>query len=301
MRWSGEGRVAAAACLAVWALALGARPLRAQTDAERFATARIAMEKKDCPVALNALEGYSEGGRSDPLWVLQMARVHECLGHLEDALSYYRQYDKIVPGQPEISKKLGEVSYNLAKKKESEEKAGQEEAVRRAEELRRRDAAVERAAAAILAAKTQLPQTLSELRKHLDGIHDFYEMSFYGDQGGYWHEKERKLRRHVTAADGCAISFHEDTNWALGFHGDVTIPLADITATPSHLDERDRSNSWVFLSYRKGGHVQVHEDPGHKKNNEPGDYSILVGYYRWTDEAAKIAGLLNSASLACSQ
>ena len=97
-----------------------------QSDAEKFAEARVAMANHDCAVALRALEGYSEPGRNDPLWVLQIAKAEECVGDTAEALKYYRKYDKIVPGQAEIAKKLGELNYKRDKEAEAEEKLKQE-------------------------------------------------------------------------------------------------------------------------------------------------------------------------------
>lgn len=84
----------------------------AQTDAEKFAEGRVALDKfKDCPAALKALETVSEEGRKNPLWAFYMAKVHECLSNNEEAIEYYKKYDALIPGQVEILEKIVEIRY----------------------------------------------------------------------------------------------------------------------------------------------------------------------------------------------
>jgi tetratricopeptide (TPR) repeat protein len=106
----------------------------AQSDAEKFAEGRVAFDKyKDCPAALKALEGVSQQGRSEPLWVYYMAQTHECLGNIEAALDYYQKYNALVPGQIPVIEKMADLRYKLSKAREARVKA--EEERRKAEEL----------------------------------------------------------------------------------------------------------------------------------------------------------------------
>ena len=95
----------------------------AQTDADRFAEGRVALDKyKDCPAAIKALEQVSSQSRQEPLWMFYMARSKECVGNLEEALDYYQKYSNAVPAsQPQVSEKIGELRYLVNKKKEAED------------------------------------------------------------------------------------------------------------------------------------------------------------------------------------
>src|SRR5260370_19891071 len=73
-----------------------------QSDAEKFAEGRIAFDAHhDCPAALDALQSVSDTGRKSPLWAFYMGKVEECLKRPTEALTYYEQYDQLVPGQRE--------------------------------------------------------------------------------------------------------------------------------------------------------------------------------------------------------
>jgi hypothetical protein len=94
----------------------------AQTDAERFAEGRVAFDKfKDCPGALQALEAVSAEGRKNPLWVFYMAKATECLNKFDDALRFYEEYDRMIPGQAAVLDKIGELRYQLGLRRRKEE------------------------------------------------------------------------------------------------------------------------------------------------------------------------------------
>ncbi len=97
----------------------------AQTDAEKFAEGRIALDKhNDCPAAKEALESVSEKSRSEPLWLFYAAKTYECLNQPDKALPLYEKYNQLMPGQTTIIDKIGELRYQagkLERQKEAEE------------------------------------------------------------------------------------------------------------------------------------------------------------------------------------
>jgi hypothetical protein len=106
-------------CVPVFILALCITAF-AQTDAERFAEGRTALDKfKDCPAALKALEEVSADGRKNPLWMFYMAKTTECLNRFSDALRFYEDYDRMIPGQTAVLDKIGELRYAIRKSEEA--------------------------------------------------------------------------------------------------------------------------------------------------------------------------------------
>ena len=94
-------------------------PLHGQTDQELFAQGRIAFDRyNDCRGALNALGRVSQALRNDSLWVLYMAKTHECLQNYGQAIRYYRRYNDLAPGRTEIIDKIGEMLYLAGRRKE---------------------------------------------------------------------------------------------------------------------------------------------------------------------------------------
>lgn len=95
----------------------------AQSDGERFAEGRIAFDKyKDCPAALKSLEGVSQAGRNNPLWIYYFAQVNECVENFQEALTYYEKYNLLVPGQGEVVDKIGELRYKARKQQDEIDK-----------------------------------------------------------------------------------------------------------------------------------------------------------------------------------
>src|SRR5262249_22317764 len=104
----------------------------AQTDAEKFAEGRVALDKfKDCPASLQALEGVSAEGRKNPLWVYYMAQANECLRRLSDAVHYCEQYDRLSPGAGGVLDTSGGLSCQLGVKRRRED--GERATVQKAE------------------------------------------------------------------------------------------------------------------------------------------------------------------------
>ncbi len=86
----------------------------AQTDAEKFAEGRVALDKHhDCPAAKAALESISEKVRSEPLWLFYAAKTYECLNQADKALPLYEKYNELMPGQTVIIDKIGELRYQV--------------------------------------------------------------------------------------------------------------------------------------------------------------------------------------------
>jgi hypothetical protein len=104
--------VLTAACLPGWA----------QSDAQNFAEGRVALDKyKDCKASLDALGGVSEDGRKDPVWVFYMAKANECMNRAADALRYYEEYDRLLPGQAPVLDKIGDLRYRVGVERRQEE------------------------------------------------------------------------------------------------------------------------------------------------------------------------------------
>lgn len=108
--------------------------LSAQTDTEKFAEGRIALDRyKDCKAADAALDSVSENGHKQAMWIYYKARTQECLQNYEASIGYYQQYLKSVPGNSEIIDKIAEMRYRLRKVEEQNRQhiADQEELERR--------------------------------------------------------------------------------------------------------------------------------------------------------------------------
>lgn len=104
-------------------LIFGSNPVLAQSDSdtEHFAEARTALDKHhNCKMAYSALSRVSESSRTDPVWLIYMARVLDCLGKPSEAIRYYTEYDKVVPGQTSVLDRIGELRYEIAKTRERE-------------------------------------------------------------------------------------------------------------------------------------------------------------------------------------
>jgi len=88
---------------------------QAQSDGERFAEARYALDKeKNCGQAKLALEGVSESTKANPAWIMYMARTYECTLELEKAVTLYQKYfETIQPPPAEILDKIGELRYRI--------------------------------------------------------------------------------------------------------------------------------------------------------------------------------------------
>jgi hypothetical protein len=88
-----------------------------KSDTDNFAEGRVAFDKyHDCSAALDALGRVSQEGRAEPLWVFYVAKVLDCLNNLPEALKYYKQYDQLVPNQPEIADAIADLNYRIGKK-----------------------------------------------------------------------------------------------------------------------------------------------------------------------------------------
>ena len=90
-----------------------------QSDAVKVAGGRTALDNKDCPAALRAFDGVSVEGRSNPVWIIYMARTEECVLNFGKAVEYYERYDQMVPEQAEVLNKIGELRYRITKDKEA--------------------------------------------------------------------------------------------------------------------------------------------------------------------------------------
>jgi len=102
---------------------LGPKTALAQTDAEKFAEGRIALDKfKDCEAAYKALSGVSEQTRKEAMWLFYMGKATECLKKYDESLCYYRAYSKLVPPNAELLDKIGELQYQADKRSAGEAK-----------------------------------------------------------------------------------------------------------------------------------------------------------------------------------
>lgn len=78
----------------------------AETEAERLAEAKIAIDNKDCTAALKLLQGQG----SDPTRFFLLSKASECIGDFGSALSYLEDYKSRVRNA-EITNELAELRY----------------------------------------------------------------------------------------------------------------------------------------------------------------------------------------------
>jgi hypothetical protein len=91
-----------------------------QSDAQHFAEGRLALDKyKDCAAAEKALKAVTPRFRQNAAWLMYMARTEECQKQFASALSYYKQYDALMPGNSDVLNKIGDLSYQMHKDEES--------------------------------------------------------------------------------------------------------------------------------------------------------------------------------------
>jgi hypothetical protein len=94
--------------------------LHAQSDSERFAEGRIALDKyHDCQGALTALQQVSTEGQANLMWSYYMGKTEECLHDLSKAVKYYRQFSEANP-TPEMTNKIADLEYQLSQKSKQE-------------------------------------------------------------------------------------------------------------------------------------------------------------------------------------
>jgi tetratricopeptide (TPR) repeat protein len=285
------------------ALILVAATLDGQTDSQKFAEARTALDKhNDCPAALSALEGMSSESRNEPFWVYYMARTQECLSHLEKALEYYEQYDHLIPGQAKLLDKIGELRYRIRKmREEDEQRQRQIQAQRDAEAIsaatRSREAAEAVAAeasrrqqaedahlkrmAAIAEARQRLPETLSSLAQLMSGK---FEYRLPDDKF------KVSMHRKVQSTLNCTISYREDDN--LRTHLEVRMSLMGVQANWDTL--RNASPAVYFVSVESSSIVF----DGHNKS-----WTGNQAVFKLIDKgrAEDVVRLLNDSGLACAQ
>jgi hypothetical protein len=98
-------------------------PVSAQSDSEHMAIAQQALlaQPPECAIADEELNRVSQAGSEDPFWVYYKAQAKECLRDYAAALQYYRQYDALVPGHPEVLERIGRIGLALARTQREEE------------------------------------------------------------------------------------------------------------------------------------------------------------------------------------
>ena len=113
-------------------LAAASSAALASDDGERFAEGRVAYDKfHDCQAAYRALSAVSVAGQQEPMWIYYEAQTLDCLGRYDEALKYYRQYKNLIPPNPQLLDKIGEVAYR-ASQAANEKHAADELATRQA-------------------------------------------------------------------------------------------------------------------------------------------------------------------------
>jgi len=84
-------------------------------DALHIDTARAAIDKKDCPQAVNEVNSVSEDARNTPKFLSVAGDAYACVGNYEKALEYYKEYDRRLPGNAQIKQAMGDANYHLQK------------------------------------------------------------------------------------------------------------------------------------------------------------------------------------------
>jgi hypothetical protein len=87
----------------------------AQSDAERFAEGKAAMNHKDCVAARRAFESESTEARDSAVWLDAVAQAAECVADLRAALGYYEEEAKRIVASSRLTDKIGELRYQARK------------------------------------------------------------------------------------------------------------------------------------------------------------------------------------------
>jgi hypothetical protein len=103
-----------------------------EDDALHIATARAALNGKDCQQALKELRNVSKSSRDTPKFLLTAGDTCVCGGDYEQALKFYKKYNLRFPGNAQIQQAMGDANYHLqqqnAKEQEKEKEDEQQQA-----------------------------------------------------------------------------------------------------------------------------------------------------------------------------
>src|SRR4051812_38541504 len=105
-------------CIILISALLMSLPAIAQNDATKITEAQYALDKNDCKAAKEALNEVSEEGRKQPFFNYYSAIADSCLNDLDSAIYHYNKYLESVPDNPEVIKKIAEISYLNKKNKQ---------------------------------------------------------------------------------------------------------------------------------------------------------------------------------------
>ena len=85
-------------------------------DAIKIAEARVALDKNDCKIALEALDEVSEEGKKTALFKLYCGKAHDCAKDYDNAMTYYEAYIQMNPNASDIIQRIAELRYEQKKK-----------------------------------------------------------------------------------------------------------------------------------------------------------------------------------------
>lgn len=108
-------------------IALSTRCLAQDDDTLHIATARAALDNKDCQKAVSEVESVSEGARNTPKWLSVAGDAYTCVGDYGKAVECYEEYDHRLPGNAKILQAMGNANYLLQQQNAEDEKKKEED------------------------------------------------------------------------------------------------------------------------------------------------------------------------------
>jgi hypothetical protein len=101
------------------------------SDQDLMSAARAALSHKNCPAAVTFLDQATDSTKDSGNWLNLAAKANECAGNLDRALSLYKSYEEMFPGNSDVQTSIGNLMYQIgvrdAKEKEEEAKKREEE------------------------------------------------------------------------------------------------------------------------------------------------------------------------------
>jgi hypothetical protein len=112
------------------------------TPQEQYYAGSAALSANDCKNALRYFQAIEDKYGNDPQFMLNYAKIKECLSDFQGALELYRSYARKAPGTPEIDSKIGAMMYAIDRQNamlaEQQKRAAIADEQRKTEEAARR-------------------------------------------------------------------------------------------------------------------------------------------------------------------
>jgi len=254
-----------------------------RSDADWDAEGLVAMNQyHDCTRAKHAFEQESSVAQASPIWLDQAARASECAGNLTAALDYYGRELKKLPDTPRLVQKVGDLRYKQevqADQARSQQAAAAEFAEQQRQQAldaqRQQQQQATQAAQLLADARANVDQEVQQLARLLET--DIKVDFDYPDMGTTVHHH---IKRHVTDATHCELTFTEEDNKVKGVNT-VHIAFADATA------EYSPTTGIGNVGVSAGGWLEITSTSG-------------IGVFPVTDHNLDIVDLINKLNRGCS-